>query len=51
MSHCCDFASDEGTGEAQIVKNDDDPRDALAQLVAIVDLTNFNGVYSTLSTQ
>ena len=30
---CCDFASDEGTGEAQIVKNDDDPRDALAQLV------------------
>ena len=33
---CSEFAKDEGVGDALVVENDNDPRDALAQQVDLV---------------
>ena len=50
MLGCCGFASDKGTGDTQIVENNNDPKDAPAQLVDKVRLDQLQGIYSTKTT-
>ena len=47
LDKCSEFAWDSRAGEALVVQNNNNPKDALAQQVDLIDLTNFKGVYST----